>query len=129
MKKKKETKEVDNRTLPNHIHDYFVNVEGTKEQFQARELFKASREDVDIKTDLKWKEIILINKLMFNNQMLKEAGLTEVYKDFLYNYMRLKISLDRKSRAEFVSISKGGDKTEEATQLLSNLSNITGSRK
>jgi len=116
------------KKLPDNIDEYFTKIEGSKEAFHSRELFKAEKKDVDIKTDLLWKEIVLINKLIFNNSCLKEAGLVPVFEDFIYNYMRLKISLDRKSRGEFVSINRG-DKTEEATQLLSNLSNITGAKK
>ena len=124
---KKITKE-EKKPMPNHIQEYFAKIEGSKEAFHSRELFKASREDVDIKTDLSIQEIVLINKLLFNNELLKKRKLLPVYSDFLYNYMRLKISLDRKSRGEFVSINRG-DKTEEATALLSNLANITGVKK
>lgn len=116
------------KQMPNHIQEYFAKIEGSKEAFHSRELFKASREDVDIKTDLSIQEIVLINKLLFNNELLKKSKLNPIYQDFLYNYMRLKISLDRKSRGEFVSINKV-DHTDEATNLLSNLSNINSSKK
>lgn len=114
--------------MPNHIQEYFAKVEGTKEMFNSRELFRAEKENVDIKTDLTFKEISYINTLMFNNWVLKSAGLYPIYEIFLEKYMRLKISLDRKSRGEFVSINRG-DKTEEAVGLLSSLSNITNSKK
>ena len=42
--------------------------------------------------------------------------------------MRLKISLKRQSRGEFVTINKG-DKTDEALGLMSNLSNISNVKK
>lgn len=124
----KPLKEISVRKLPDNIDEYFTKIEGTKEAFHSRELFKASREDVDIKTDLSIEEIVLINKLIFNNALLLRKKLKPIYTDFLYNYMRLKISLDRKSRGEFVAINKA-DKTDEAVGLLSNLSNITGAKK
>jgi hypothetical protein len=132
MVKKKKIKKVEEtkhkKVMPNHIQEYFAKIEGSKEAFHSRELFRASEEDVDIKTDLSIEEIILINKLLFNNELLKSKGIKPVYHNFLYKYMRLKISLDRKSRAEFVNINRG-DKTEEAVNLLSGLSNITTPKK
>ena len=127
----KEIKEIGTKIekkMPNHIQEYFVKIEGSKEAFHSRELFKASEADVDIKTDLSIDEIVLINKLLFNNELLKAKGIKPIYNNFLYRYMRLKISLDRKSRIEFVNINKG-DKTEEAVNLLSGLSNITTPKK
>lgn len=114
-----------NRKLPDNIDEYFVKVEGSKEAINSRELFQADERNVDIKTDLKWEEITLINKIIFHNELLKSKGLPGLYEHFLYHYMRLKISLDRKSRGEFVSINKT-DKTDEALNLASNMSNITG---
>lgn len=114
--------------MPNHIEEYFAKHEGSKEAFHSRELFKADQENVDIKTDLSIQEIVLINKLLYNNLLLVQKGLKPVYNNFIYQYLRLKISLDRKSRGEFVSVNRG-DKVEETTALLSNLSNISNTKK
>lgn len=116
------------KKLPDNIDEYFTKIEGTKEAFHSRQLFEAKREDVDLKTDLSIQEIVLINKLLFNNELLNRKGLVPIYTDFLNHYMRLKFSLDRKSRVEFVSINKT-DKTDEMLTGMSNLSNITGVRK
>jgi hypothetical protein len=116
------------KPLPDNIDEYFTKIEGSKEAFHSRELFKAERVDVDIKTDLSIEEIVLINKLIFNNELLAKKGLKPVYTNFLYNYMRLKISLDRKSRQEFVAVNKS-DKTDDMLKGMSDLSNITGVRK
>lgn len=130
MKRKKTPaqKRIQSEKMPNHIQEYFAKIEGSKEAFHSRELFKAEKGDVDIKTDLSIQEIVLLNTLMFNNRILAECGLEPVYEDFIYFYMRLKISLDRKSRGEFVSINKT-DRTEEATSLLSNVKNIMEPKK
>lgn len=116
------------REMPNHVQEYFAKTEGSSQAFHSRELFEARKDNVDVKTDLSIQEIVLINKLMFNNILLKRKKLKPIYEDFIYNYMRLKISLDRKSRGEFVSVNRG-DKMEEASQLMSNLSNITNAKK
>ena len=115
------------KPLPDNIDEYFAKIEGSKEAFHSRELFKAEK-DVDLKTDLGAEEINHINTLMFNNVLLKSRGLKPVFEGFITKYMRLRFSLDRKSRGEFVNINKN-DNTEEAVRLASNLSNITGSKK
>lgn len=125
---KKQLKE-EQKLLPNHIQDYFVKVEGNKQAVHSRELFQADKSNVDVKTDLSWKEIVLINKLIFNNEFLKKKGLKPVYESFLDHYMRLKISLDRKSRTEFVAVNRQQDSIEGATALLSNMNNITNPKK
>lgn len=116
------------KKLSNHIEEYFTKTEGTAEARHSRELFQADKSNVDIKTDLTIQEIILINKLMWNDDLLRRYKLKPVFSFFVDEYLRLKISLDRKSRSEFVSINRA-DRTEEATKLLSNLSNIGNVKK
>lgn len=115
--------------MSDHIEEYFAETSQSKEVLTSKELFKAAKEDVDIKTDLSIKEIVLINKLMFNNEMLRKRGLKPVYNDFLHNYMRLKISLDRKSRGEFVDMNRGQARTDDVLDAMSKVSNITGVKK
>lgn len=110
--------------MPDNIEEYFAKIEGTKEAFHSRELFKADEDSVDLKTHLKDEEIALINILMFNDILLKEAGLKSVYAEYLYKYMRLKISKDRLSRQEFVSINKTHT-PEDMLSTMSNIKNIT----
>lgn len=117
-----------NAKLPNHIDDYFAQQEGSRQAFHSRELFRADKTDVDIKTDISWMEIVLINKLLWNNQLLIKKGLKPHWDFFLEHYLRLKISLDRKSRGEFVQVNKA-DKTEDALNLASNLQNLSGTKK
>lgn len=111
--------------MSNHIEEYFAKVEGSKEAFNSRELFKAERENVDIKTDLSLQEIHLLNKLMFNDDFLINKGLKPAFQKFYYSYMRLKISLDRKSRQEFVGINRA-DNSDDVLSKMSNMSNIIG---
>jgi len=48
--------------------------------------------------------------------------------NYYINYMRLKVSKDRKSREEFVNINKQ-DSKEDVISMASNLSNISGAKK
>lgn len=113
--------------LPDNIDEYFAKIEGSKEAFHSRELLRGDK-DVDLKTDLTAEEISYINTLLYNDALLKSRGLKPVYSSFLNNLMRLKFSLDRKSRSEFVTINKS-DKTDEALGIASSISNITGVKK
>lgn len=115
------------KEMPNHIQEYFANKEGTAEAFHGRELFQAEADNVDIKTDLSAQEITLINKMHWNNEYLKRKGLKGVYGSFLTKYMRLKISLDRKSRKEFVDVNKG-DNSQEVLDTASKFSSILGAK-
>lgn len=112
--------------MKNHIEEYLADKLG-KETIIGREIFKADK-DIDIKTELKAEEISLISAVMYNNDLLVSRGLKPVYSNFLRNYMRLKISLDRKSRAEFVNINKQST-TDDLLKGVSDLSNIKNVKK
>src|SRR6056297_2492394 len=98
--------------LPDHIEQYFANIEGSREAINSRELFNASDDNIDLKTDLSDKEINLIATLKFNDEFLKSKGLSPLFNRYYRNYMRLKVSKDRKSREEFVKINKSDDKED-----------------
>lgn len=116
------------KNMPDHIQEYFANKEGHKDAFLTKELFEATKEGVDIKTDLHLKEISLVNTLIYNDNLLKENGIKPIFEDFLYNYMRLKISLDRKSRGEFVAVNKQ-DNSDDIIGKMGDLSSIRQSKK
>ena len=110
----------------NPIEEYFAKQEGNKEVLIARELFKGGA-DVDLKTDLQAEEIVLLNNLMWNDNFLKSRGMRPLYESFTTSFMRLKISLERKSRGEFVDMNRS-DRTEETLNRLGTLSNIKGTK-
>lgn len=110
----------------NHIEEYFLKSEGNSKDFASKELFKD--ENIEVRTDINNNEIILINKLIFNDDFLLNKGLNPVFKKFYKNLMKLKISKDRKSRQEFVSINKE-DKTDDVLNGMGNISNILNTRK
>lgn len=123
MKEKNKVK----KELVNPIEEYFAQKEGNENYLIGREVFKADN-DIDIKTDLTEKEINYITTLQYNNEILKQAKLSPVYLKFLNNYMRLKISLKRQSRKEFVDINKG-DKTDDMLKGMADLSTIKDTKR
>jgi hypothetical protein len=122
---KKEEKGFDSKKekeLINPILEYFKsNTE--KEESPFLELFEATDEDVDLRTDLSIQEIIIVNKIMHNCTFLTKKIKSSIYEDFIYQYLRLKISKDRKSRGEFVDINRRED-MDHNLQKFSNFSNI-----
>lgn len=113
MSNKKEKDQYnDDFGMSNHIEEYFLEVEKDSQAQASKQIFSATDEDVAIKTEINQQEIVLINKLEMNNQFLESKGLKPVFRPFINNYMKLKISLDRKSRGEFVSINKA-DTTDD----------------
>ena len=116
------------KPLSDHIEEYFVQNETNKDVLTSKELFRAEKHDVDIRTDINLQEIVLINKLIFNNRHLKKCKLKGVYTDFIDEYLRLKISLDRKSRGEFVQMNSKNN-TDEVINKMSAISNVVGVKK
>lgn len=105
------------KELPNPIRGYFEQKESGQKSLTSRQLFSAEDTDVDLKTDLKKEEIIIINKMLWLDRLLVQEGMKPLYKDYLQQYMRLNISLDRKSRGEFVSVNKNSDISDDAEKL------------
>lgn len=116
----KPTKLNPNEVLPDHINEYFADSSQSKEVITSKELFRAQPADVDIKTDIDKTKVMALTTLFYNNEDLKAHGLAPVYDNVLDKFMRLRISLDRKSRSEFVDMNRA--KTAEDT--LGNLSNV-----
>lgn len=91
------------------------------------ELFKASEKDVDIKTDLTHEEQVLMACILTENDLIsnKLKGFS-LYGSFSQHFMRTKISLDRKSRAEFTRVNDKGsmDRDAERMSALKNLSEV-----
>lgn len=125
--KMEDDKEPIKRTNP-HIEEYFMRQEGGKDLIVSKEIFSAQKDNVDLKTELQYREVTLLNILFYNDFILMSKGLNPIYNPFLNQYMRLKISLDRKSRGEYVDINRNNDVTKNL-QDLSNIKNITDTKK
>jgi hypothetical protein len=115
--------------MSDHIEEYFVRQGENKEVLTSKELFRADADNVDVKTELDDVEIKIINRMKFNNAYLKSKGLNTIYTDVINNYLRLKISRERKSRVEFVDMNRGQQKTEDILDTMSKVGNITSAKK
>lgn len=96
------------------------------------ELFTEERPQTDgiaLKTDLTHKEHVLVSVLATENELIKKALGQDfnLYKEFIEQFRRHKVSLDRKSREEFVRTVQGGI-SEKGLEIASNIKNITESR-
>jgi predicted acetyltransferase len=90
--------------IQNPIEEYFKNNADKESTFQ--DLFEATPENVDLRTDLTINEIIILNKIRQNCLFLGKKLDSDIYGDFFNSYLRLKVSKDRLSRAEFVDINR-----------------------
>jgi len=123
-----QSKNEDLKDKVNPIDEYFNKIETSRDSVNAKNIFSADNENLELKTELKIREIVILNNLKMNDIFLTNRGLSPVFSEFIKSYERLKISLDRKSRGEFVSINKQNT-TEDAISQMSNFSNIIGSKK
>ena len=106
--------------LFNPLQEY---VKGHSWESTFQELFEAKEDNVDLRTDLMSEEIILINKIKMNNLFLLDKMKLDIYGEFLNSFMRLKFSLERKSRSEFVDVNRR-ERFDQDMQKLGNFSNI-----
>jgi len=110
----------------NHIEEYFLKNDNDSKAIASKELFRDDK--IILKTDLTDDEITIINKLLYNDAFLSSKKLKQPFKLVIENYMKLKVSKDRQSRKEFVSINKNND-NDDTIEKFGNLSNIMGARK
>lgn len=114
----------DEQKSKNPIQDYFTD----QEKGSGTELFRITDENSDIKSEVSDLELRYINVLMANDDFLRRRQLPPVYYNYYKRFLRLKVSLDRKGRQEFVQIHRK-DNADETIQKLGNLNNVLGVRK
>lgn len=102
----------------NPVEEYFKD--RVNSDLKKNELFDADNEDIDIKTDLTESRIVLVNTLHETDLFLVQRGLKPVFQSYYEKHLRLLISLDRKSRGEFVEVNKNKEEKigEQFQQLL-----------
>lgn len=120
----KETKR-EKESLNPHFDEYFDKINEGEGVRLGKEIFKASNEDVDIKTDLNTTEIYHINALKMLDKMLESHGVGKVYNLFYDDYFRLKISKERLSRGEFVKVT-AQDKSENLLEGAKSFGSLFG---
>lgn len=110
------------------IEEYFADKEEDAQTKASRELFKGENEDIDLRTELGSEEIYYINAMKVYDQILTGHSLNPVFSMFYNTYFRLKVSKERKSRGEFVSVTKA-DKSEEMTEGMKTAGSMFGGAK
>lgn len=116
----------DEEILKNPIEEYFK--ENVNQESTFQDLFQASDFDVDLKSDLSIEEIQIINKLLYYDSIIYEYLNFNLYLSYIKSYLRLKYSLDRKSRGEFVDINRR-DRFKQNLREFSDFSNILDVKK
>lgn len=116
-----------NTVMPDNISEYFANKDKNQEVSIPKELFDATKLNIDLKTDLNFKEIKVINKALYIDEYLIKAGLKPIYFFYVEKWLRLKVSFERNSRKEYVSINNRlSDLSGNVLDTMSKVSNITG---
>ena len=77
--------------------------EETEGKFVAKELFKANKKEIMLKTDLDDKEIKVLSRLLY----LKERYDLNSIDKFVNTFLKLRVSRKRKGRHEFLEAFKG----------------------
>lgn len=90
----------------NHIFEYFEKDNGSDTQRASKQLFTVDNDDIDLKTHVDNYEIVKISSMRTIDSILKSRGLKIQFEKYVNPLLRLKISKDRLSRSEFVSINK-----------------------
>lgn len=107
--------------MNNHIEEYF-----SKNETQlGNELFRIDDNNIPLKTELSNDETKLITVLKMNDHFLESIGLEGYYKLYYNNFMRLRVSNDRKGRIEYVDIHRK-DNSDSTLNKLQNIKNIMG---
>jgi hypothetical protein len=102
--------------VPRVVSEYFEDVNDVRKHTHYDELFNANKENVDLQTQLSEEELRAVAVLQTNDKYLFEKGVRGVYANYIQSFMRLKISLDRQSRKEYVEVNKNENQELNAMQ-------------
>jgi len=110
--------------MQNHVEEYFLD----KEMSAGSELFKVTDDNSDIKSEVTEQELRLINVLKMNDNFLASKGLKPAFMNYYRYFLRLKVSLNRQGRKEYVDINKV-DTSGDTIEKMGAFSNYLNSRK
>lgn len=108
------------------IDSIFENIE-TGSKNNGIELFRDDSKDIDLKTDLTHTEHVIVSCIATDNEFIKRDLGFDLYGEFLNQFRRHKVSLDRKSRSEFVQVNMKNTIDRDLDRI-SNLKNLSDSR-
>lgn len=115
----KDDMELEHKDMPNHVQEFFSQTE----REVGSELFRINDSNSDLKSELSEEEIRLIDVLKSNDDHLEELGIGAVFTIYYKNFLRLKVSLQRKGRGEYVDVHKK-DNSDTTISRFSNLKTI-----
>ena len=112
---------------PNHIEEYFKDENRDHKKYEL--LFNVSDDnvDLDLKTEVSEEELRNITTLEVTNDYLEKQGIKRVFSSYIEKFLRLKISLERKSREEFVRVNQPEQLKEQG--IMQNMQQMMGIRK
>ena len=107
--------------------DRFVMDLGAKDNKSSDEIFSPGKDpdDIELRTDLTPKQIVLIQGIIENDNILEKCGIGKMYDNFIRKFMRLRVSKDRESRKEY-STANRPDNSLETIQTAGNLAQLGG---
>ena len=117
------------RNVPRVVAEYFDDVNDVRKHTHYDELFNANKDNVDLQTQLSETELRAIATLQTNDKYLNTLGIKNVYDIYINQFMRLKISLDRQSRKEYVEVNKAEQQQQNMLERLTGGINSMGVRK
>lgn len=117
------------KKLPPVIEEYF-NKNDFRKHTHYDELFNAQKDNIDLQSQVSERELRAIAVLRTNDKYLNEKiKISEIYEIYIQNFLRLKVSLERQSRKEYVEVNKN-DQTENQLRLMQGLNNpIMGAKR
>lgn len=109
---------------PNHVEEYFKDTIHEQKKYEL--LFNVSKDniDLDLKTEVSEQELRDIVTLKQNDDFLSKHGIKPVFDTYIEKFLRLKISLQRKSREEFVRVNR--PEPDDQTNFQQNVKTLMG---
>jgi hypothetical protein len=114
------------RNVPRVVAEYFEESNDIRKHTHYDELFNAQKDNVDLQTQLSEHELRAIATLQTNDKYLAMKKVKPVYDNYIHSFMRLKISLDRQSRKEYVEVNKAEQQQQNALDKLNGLMGNNG---
>lgn len=114
------------KNVPRVVAEYFEDVNDVRKHTHYDELFNANKDNIDLQTQLTEGELRAVAVLQTNDKFLIQNGIPVVYENYLQSFMRLKISLERQSRKEYVEVNKNEQQEMTAMQKLFGGNNNVG---
>jgi len=117
------------KILNDPLNKIFEQIKGSDSDISL-ELFSNNNDtdDIALKTDLNQREFVITTAIVTLGPIIFSKIGYNPYENFIREFKRHKVSLDRKSRAEFVAINQA-DTLDKNLDKVANLKTLTDTRK